>query len=111
MNGYYQLKKSTAGKFTFNLKAGNHETILQSEVYESKASAQNGIASVQKNGPDEKRYDLKTSKNDQFYFVLKAGNGEVIGQSEQYTTEAARKNGVESVMANSPSEVIKEVDA
>ena len=111
MSGYYQLKKSTAGKFTFNLKAGNHETILQSEVYESKASAQIGIASVQKNGQDEKRYEMKDSTNGQFYFVLKAGNGEPIGRSELYTTEAARKNGMESVKTNSVSDTIKEVDA
>ena len=111
MNGYYQLKESAAGKFTFSLKAGNHETILQSEVYESRAGAKNGIASVQKNGSDENRYDLKTASNGQFYFVLKAGNGEPIGQSEMYPTEAARTKGMNSVMENSPSEVIKEVEA
>ena len=35
-------------------------------------------------------------------FDLKAGNGEVIATSEVYTTEAACKNGVESVMKNAP---------
>ena len=35
-------------------------------------------------------------------FDLKAGNGEVIASSEVYTTEAACKNGVQSVMNNAP---------
>ncbi|MBR5411281.1 MAG: YegP family protein [Clostridia bacterium] len=35
-------------------------------------------------------------------FDLKAGNGEVIATSEVYTTEAACKNGVQSVMNNAP---------
>ncbi len=35
-------------------------------------------------------------------FDLKAGNGEVIATSEVYTTEAACKNGVQSVMTNAP---------
>ena len=35
-------------------------------------------------------------------FDLKAGNGEVIATSEVYTTEAACKNGIESVMKNAP---------
>lgn len=35
-------------------------------------------------------------------FDLKAGNGEVIATSEVYTTEAACKNGVESVRKNAP---------
>ena len=34
-------------------------------------------------------------------FDLKAGNGQVIATSEVYTTEAACKNGIESVKKNS----------
>jgi len=35
-------------------------------------------------------------------FDLKAGNGEVIGTSEVYTTKAACTNGIESVKKNAP---------
>lgn len=35
-------------------------------------------------------------------FDLKAGNGQVIATSEVYTTEAACKNGIESVKKNAP---------
>ena len=35
-----------------------------------------------------------------FKFDLKAGNGEVIATSEVYTTEAACKNGIASVIKN-----------
>ena len=35
-----------------------------------------------------------------FKFDLKAGNGEVIATSEVYTTEAACKKGIESVIKN-----------
>ena len=37
-----------------------------------------------------------------YKFDLKAGNGEVIATSEVYTTEAACKNGIESVAKNAP---------
>ena len=33
-------------------------------------------------------------------FVLKAGNGEIIGVSETYNSESACKNGIESVRKN-----------
>ena len=33
-------------------------------------------------------------------FVLKAGNGEIIGVSETYNSESACKNGIESVRRN-----------
>lgn len=35
-------------------------------------------------------------------FNLVAGNGEVIGRSEHYTTESACVNGIESVKKNAP---------
>ena len=35
-------------------------------------------------------------------FDLKATNGQVIATSEGYTTEAACRNGIESVMKNAP---------
>jgi len=35
-------------------------------------------------------------------FDLKAGNGEVIATSEVYESEAACRNGIESVMKNAP---------
>ncbi|VTP65751.1 Uncharacterized conserved protein [Serratia rubidaea] len=72
-NGHYELKKSGSnGQFHFTLKASNGEIILSSEMYTSKASAENGIASVQTNSPHEAQYESKVSSNGKPYFVLKA---------------------------------------
>ena len=49
MTAKYDLKKSSDGQFMFNLKAGNGEVILTSELYTTKASAENGIKSVRTN--------------------------------------------------------------
>jgi uncharacterized protein YegP (UPF0339 family) len=108
-NGHYELKKAKNGQFHFNLKAGNGEIILTSEMYASKASAENGISSVQTNSPDEAQYEVKPSKDGQFYFVLKAKNHQVIGVSEMYTTESASKKGVQSVVKNGTSADIRDL--
>gem|GEM_PF-41022 len=47
-------------------------------------------------------FELSKSSNDQFRFVLKAGNGEIILTSELYTTKSAAENGIASVQTNSP---------
>lgn len=104
----YLLKRAKNGKFHFTLKAANHQVILSSEMYDSEAAAKNGIASVQKNGGNEANFEVKTAKDGQTYFVLKAGNGQVIGSSEMYKTAASAKNGIVSVQKNSSSTVIKE---
>lgn len=44
---------------------------------------------------------ISKRKNEEFQFVLKAGNGQVILASEGYTTKTACLNGVESVKRNS----------
>ncbi len=41
-------------------------------------------------------------------FNLKAGNGEIIATSEIYTTEAACRNGIESVKRNAPEAPVED---
>ena len=48
------------------------------------------------------KFELKKSKNDQFYFNLTATNGQVIATSEMYTSKDAAENGIRSVKENAP---------
>ncbi len=101
--------KTTATGIKFDLKAGNGQVILTSEVYTTKAACQNGIESVKKNAPEDARYERKESTNGKPMFNLKATNGQVIGTSELYESIAARENGIESVKKNAPdAEIIEE---
>ncbi len=102
MAGKFELKKSKNDKFFFHLLAGNGQIILSSEMYESKASALNGIASVQKNAAIAGRFESLVGKDGSPYFVLKAGNYQVIGQSQMYASEKARDNGIASCTTNAP---------
>lgn len=99
----YQLKKSAAGKYMFNLLAGNHQVILTSQEYESKQSALGGIESVRNHGSDEENFELKTSSAGQPFFVLIASNGQTIGTSQMYSAPSAASSGIASVISNSPS--------
>jgi len=108
MTGWFELDNSNNGQFRFVLKAGNAETILTSEIYTTKAAAENGIESVQKNAPLNDRYEKKTAANGKPYFNLKAGNHQIIGTSQMYATEQARDAGIASVKTNGVSTVIKD---
>ena len=70
----FELSKSSDGQFRFVLKADNGETVLTSELYQSKASAENGIASVKSNANNDARYERQVSANGKPYFNLKAAN-------------------------------------
>ncbi len=103
MAGKFEIKKNTGGGFYFSLKAGNGERILSSETYQSNAEVRDGAESVKRNAGDDNRYERKTSSNGESYFVLKSGNGEIIGTSETYSSAAALQSGIDSVKANAPS--------
>lgn len=105
MSAKFELYTDTAGEYRFRLKAANGENILASEGYKQKASAVNGIASVQKHAPDDAHYERKISASGKPFFNLKASNGQVIGSSQAYSSESARNAGLESVKKNAPSAV------
>lgn len=51
MAAKFELYQDKSGDYRFRLKAGNGEVIATSQGYNSKASAKNGIESVQRNAP------------------------------------------------------------
>jgi uncharacterized protein YegP (UPF0339 family)/CBS domain-containing protein len=101
--GRFEIKSSSNGRFHFNLKTANGETILSSELYNSREAAEKGIESVKENGAEAGRFERRENKNQEPYFVLKAGNGEVIGTSEVFSSDMAMENGISAVMRNAPT--------
>lgn len=102
MPGKFELKKAKDGQLHFNLLASNGQVILSSELYKAKDSALNGIESVRKNAIREGAFEAKSAANGKFYFVLKATNGQVIGQSQMYASAANRDAGIQSVIKHAP---------
>jgi uncharacterized protein YegP (UPF0339 family) len=109
MSGYYTLQTTKNDGFMFNLKAGNHETILTSQVYKFRQSAIDGIESVRNNSQVESRFERRVAQDGSPYFLLLATNGQIIGQSEMYSAVAAMEKGIKSVVTNGPSQVVKNV--
>ncbi len=111
MAGKFEIKKAKNGQFHFNLKASNGNIILSSEMYTTKTSAKKGIESVRKNAAAEGQFSQLVSKSKKPYFVLKAKNHQIIGQSEMYETEKARDNGIKSVMKHAPDAKLDDLTA
>lgn len=120
--GKFVIKQAKTGPM-FNLKSGNGEPILHSEIYSSMAACKNGVASVAKNAPiaeiedqtkedfeklSNPKFELYVDKRGEFRFRLKARNGEIIGTSESYKAKASALNGIDSVKRNADSETVVE---
>ncbi len=109
MAKHYEVRKSSNAKFYWSLHAENDQKILASEMYSTKQAALTGINSVKVNAANDARFDRRIAKNGQPYFVLKAANGEVIGTSEQYSSNEAMEDGIRSVRNVGPSAPIQDL--
>ena len=54
------------------------------------------------------KFVITLRKNGEFQFNLKASNGQVVGASQMYSSEATLKNGIASVAKNAPDAPIVE---
>jgi uncharacterized protein YegP (UPF0339 family) len=98
--GKFEITQRVNNEYQFNLKGNNGEIILMSEGYVQKSSCQKGIDSVKINSQNDAKYDRRVTVNNKDYFVLKAGNGEIIGKSQYYSSKSAMENGISSVKTN-----------
>lgn len=98
----FKIKQNKRGEYFFSLYAGNWQEILYSEGYTTKAGCENAIESTRRNSLREEAFQKKTTSNGKYYFWLKAQNGQIIGTSNYYESEASRDNGIASVMKNAP---------
>ncbi|NJC94742.1 MAG: hypothetical protein C3F07_14580 [Anaerolineales bacterium] len=109
MAGKFSLRKTDKGNFVFNLKASNGQVILTSQPYADKRGALNGIESARRNAGKDANFERRTASNGQPYFVLKAANTQIIGQSEMYSAKANMEKGIASVRRNAPGAPLEDL--
>ena len=101
--GKFTLFNGQDGQFYFNLKAPNGEIIGASEGYTRKHNAINGIESVRVHSQTDSNFTVWQSLNDgQWYFHLKARNGEIILRSEGYTSKQNALHSAGTVKVYAP---------
>jgi uncharacterized protein YegP (UPF0339 family) len=54
------------------------------------------------------KFEINKSKDEQYYFNLKAPNNEIIATSEMYTTKQNCENGINAVKKYAPNAPIED---
>jgi hypothetical protein len=104
----YQLLEAKNGQWYFNLLAGNWEVIASSELYASRANAERARDTVvslitrakKAAAPRTARFFVFRGLDGKYYFNLRAGNGQIVLQSQAYTRRASAVAGTQSVREN-----------
>jgi uncharacterized protein YegP (UPF0339 family) len=106
----YHVEEADNGDYYFNVVARNGEIVSSSEMYATKSSAERGAKSARTlvqhithpapvAAPHQQRFELFKSGSSN-YFRLRAGNGEIVLASQGYSSKAAARTGIASVLEN-----------
>lgn len=121
MASKFVIKETNTG-VKFDLKAGNGEVVLTSEVYSSVDACKQGAKSVKANAPiaavedqtgngfeiqKNPKFEIYLDKGSEYRFRLKAKNGQIIATGEGYKSKAGCQNGIESVKKNAPDAAVE----
>lgn len=108
--GQYDLLEAVNGESYFNLIAKNYEIIGTSETYVSLSNAERGrdtvhdliVRNVRVEAAETggARFNVFRGVDNQYYFHLRAANGEILLQSEGYVQRGGADNGIASVREN-----------
>lgn len=110
MAGKFEINATKNGKFGFSLKASNGQVILTGQTYADRRAAKNGVESVRRNCLEDKCFERKTASDGSPYFVLNSkANGQIVGQSEMYSSKASMENGIASVKKNAPDATLSDL--
>jgi uncharacterized protein len=102
----YVVRATPEGDAYFELRAANYQVIATGEVFATAEEAGAAIADTMRAvdayrrhwaGARGKRFEVFEGRDGRFYFRLRAGNGEIVLQSQGYTSQAAALNGAFSV--------------
>lgn len=105
----FEVLETASGESYFNLVAGNGEIIGTSETYASASNADRavktvvGLLSKASEGAattGNAKFDTFQGQDGKHYFNLRAGNGQVVLQSQGYASSSGAKKGIESVKTN-----------
>jgi uncharacterized protein len=105
--GYYQLIEGHDGGFMFALRAGNHETVLESRVYWSRQAALDAVQQTRECSQDPENFFKLEAPDGNHFFELRDHAGKLLGRGPARKTRAALNAGIASVQRNAGSEAFR----
>jgi uncharacterized protein YegP (UPF0339 family) len=92
----------------YRLKSAKGDTVLTGEGYATRMECIRRIEHVRASALNNARYERAISGNNEYYFILRAPDGERIGKSEMYPSPKLRDEGIETVLKIAPIAAIEE---
>lgn len=92
-----EISKGEKDDYTFTLKAESGNVLLNSVMFRNENEVRQIIQNLSVIQQSRSVFERKTNHNGEFLFNLKNLNGELIGTSQSYGSEAGMENGIKNL--------------
>jgi uncharacterized protein YegP (UPF0339 family) len=93
-----EINKQKEKIFGFVLKTDSGTVLLNSVDFDNELKAQQAIKNFEAIKTPNISFERKTNHKGEFLFSLKNKNGNLIGNSESYQSEAGMENGIKNLI-------------
>lgn len=92
-----EVEKENDGKFLFKLKSKSGNVLLNSVKCSNEKELKTKINDLISLESRPNKFERKTNHEGEFLFSIKNKNGDLIGNSMGYTSEAGMENGIKNL--------------
>ncbi|MEJ1222061.1 YegP family protein [Sediminicola sp. 1XM1-17] len=92
-----QIKKHKENSYRFSVNTSSGSTILESIDFSNIEDVKKSVAELQGALNERKIFERKTDHSGKFLFLLKNKEGQLIGSSQLYSSEAGMENGIKNL--------------
>ncbi len=92
-----EIKKNSSNSYSFYLKSISGNTLLNSIDFSSEESLMEIVGKLNPLMEEQGVFERRTDHNGHFLFNLKDTEGNLIGQSTAYSSEAGMENGIKNL--------------
>ena len=93
-----EIEKKGKENFRFKLKTQSGHTLLNSVAYKNETEIQDTVQYLNTPQQNNIRFERKTNNEGLFLFDIKKSDGQLIGHSQSYTSEAGMENGINNLI-------------
>lgn len=92
-----EIEKTKDNEYYFRLTSESGQVLLKSVRFNDRKEVEEIFRDLNNIQNKQYAFERKTNHNGKFLFNLKAENGQLIGSSQLYSSEAGMENGIKNL--------------
>lgn len=110
-NAKFILEKAGTTEYKFLFVGPDNQILLSSDLYSDRLSCERAVALVKQNARSPKSYNMKSTPDEQLFYIFRTVEKESIATSGFFVEEEERQANIEQVKEFAPDAPLEEKKA